>query len=174
MIDQSETRYFVEYNKNNYRAISGKLLSRTWSAVTRVVSADETIMAATVEEVYFEVNSLFYFREKIIETHGSVNQCSKPWFCEILRDTFRDGCQYLRTSVDYPIFLILLQVCKCLDVTSASPTPLRKNFPTFAAVFVSSTETTCVTAHHVRPNNLSHDNFSCSYRNNNNEGLLTG
>ena len=87
-------------------------------------------------------------------THGSVNQCSKPWFCEILRDTFRDGCQYLRTSVDYPIFLILLQVCKCLDVTSALPTPLRKNFPTFAAVFVSSTETTCVTAHHVRPNNF--------------------
>ena len=56
----------------NYRAISGKLLSRTRSAVTRVVSVDETIMAATVEEVYFEVNSSFYFREKIIEQYFTI------------------------------------------------------------------------------------------------------
>ena len=41
-------------------------------AVTRVVSVDETIMAATVEEVYFEVNSSFYFREKIIEQYFTI------------------------------------------------------------------------------------------------------
>ena len=42
-------------------------------------------MAATVEEVCYEVNSLFYFREKIIEQffsilvrHSFVNQYSKP------------------------------------------------------------------------------------------------
>ena len=29
-------------------------------------------MAATVEEVYFEVNSLFYFREKIIEQYFTI------------------------------------------------------------------------------------------------------
>ena len=65
-----------------------------------------------------------------------MNQYSKPWFCEILRDTFRDGCQCLRTSVDYLIFLITLQVCKFLDVTSVSPTPLRKYFATVAAIVV--------------------------------------
>ena len=48
-------------------------------------------------------------------THNFVNQYSKPWFCEILRDTFRDGCQCLRTRVDYLIFLITLQVCKFLE-----------------------------------------------------------
>ena len=41
-------------------------------------------MAVTVEEVYFEVNGSFYFREKIIEQylaillrHNSVNQYNK-------------------------------------------------------------------------------------------------
>ena len=89
-------------------------------------------MAVTVEEVYFEVNGSFYFREKIIEQylaillrHSSVNQYNKAWFCEILRDTFRHGCQCLRSSMDYLIFLITLQVCK---FTSTSPTSLRKNF----------------------------------------------
>ena len=53
--------------------------------------------------------------------------------------------------MDYLIFLIIVQVWKFLDVTSASPTPLRKNFPTVAATVVSSTETTWVTADHVRP-----------------------
>ena len=110
----------------------GNLLGCTWSAVTHVVSVDETTMAVTVEEVYFEVNGSFYFREKIIEQylaillrHSSVNQYNKAWFCEILRDTFRHGCQCLRSSVDYLIFFITLQVCK---FTSASPTSLRKNF----------------------------------------------
>ena len=42
-------------------------------------------MAVTVEEVYFEVNDSFYFREKIIEQyleillrHSFVNQYNKP------------------------------------------------------------------------------------------------
>ena len=61
-------------------------------------------------------------------THSSVNQYSKPWFCKILRNTFGDGCQLPRTIVDYLTLLITLQVCKFLDVTSASPTPLRKTF----------------------------------------------
>ena len=65
----------------------GNLSDRTWSAVLsrNVVSVGKTTMAATVEEVCFEVNSLFYFREKIIEQyfaillgHSSVNHCSKP------------------------------------------------------------------------------------------------
>ena len=110
----------------------GNLLGCTWSAVTHVVSVDEMTMAVTVEEEYFEVNGSFYFREKIIEQyltillrHSSVNQYNKPWFCEILRDTFRHGCQCLRSSMDYLIFLITLQVCK---FTSTSPTSLRKNF----------------------------------------------
>ena len=115
-------------------------------------------MAATVEEVYFEVNSSFYFREKIIEQYFTILLRHMALLISAVNldfaKSFRDGCQYLRTSVDYPIFLILLQVCKCLDVTSASPTPLRKNFPTFAAVLVSSTETKCVTADHVRPNDF--------------------
>ena len=68
--------------------------------------------------------------------HNSVNQYSKPWYCKILRDAFRDSCQCLRTSVDYLIFQITMQFCKFLDVTSVSPTPLRKYFPTVAAVVV--------------------------------------
>ena len=110
----------------------GNLLGCTWSAVTHVVSVDETTMAVTVEEVYFEVNGSVYFREKITEQylaillrHSSVNQYNKAWFCEILRDTFRHGCRCLRSSMDYLIFLITLQVCK---FTSTSPTSLRKNF----------------------------------------------
>ena len=39
-------------------------------------------------------------------------------------------------------------------MTSASLTPLRKKFPTVATIVVSSTETTCVTTHHVRNNNF--------------------
>ena len=118
-------------------------------------------MAATVEEVCFEVKSvLFSWKDHwmvIFNTstaHSSVNQYSKSWFCEILRDMFRDGCQCLRTSVDYLIFVITLQICKFLDVTSASPTPLRKKFPTVATIVVSSTETTCVTTHPVCNNNF--------------------
>ena len=61
----------------------------------------------------------------ILLRHSSVNQYNKAWFCEILRDTFRHGCQCLRSSMDYLIFLITLQVCK---FTSTSPTSLRKNF----------------------------------------------
>ena len=38
--------------------------------------------------------------------------------------------------MDYLIFQITMQVCKFLDVTSVSPTPLRKYFPTVAAVVV--------------------------------------
>ena len=64
----------------NYRARNGNLLGRTRSAVIHVVS-----VAATVEEVCFEVSSSFYFREKIIEQyfailplHSFVNQFSKP------------------------------------------------------------------------------------------------
>ena len=41
----------------------GKLLGLTWSAVTHVVSVDAETMAATVEEV----NSSFYFRDKVTE-----------------------------------------------------------------------------------------------------------
>ena len=118
-------------------------------------------MAATVEEVCFEVKSvLFSWKDHWMVTcntstaHSSVNQYSKSWFFEILQDMFRDGCQCLRTSVDYLIFVITLQICKFLDVTSASPTPLRKKFPTVATIVVSSTETTCVTTHHVRNNNF--------------------
>ena len=124
--------YIIARWNNNIARWMGNLLGRTWPAVTHVVSADETTMAATVEEVGYEVNSLFYFREKIIEQFFSilvrnsfVNQYSKAWFCEILRDSYRDGCQCLRTSVDYLIFLITLQVCKFLDGTSASLTALR-------------------------------------------------
>ena len=58
----------------------GNLLGRTRSAVIHVVS-----VAATVEEVCFEVGSSFYFRENIIEKyfailplHSFVNQFSKP------------------------------------------------------------------------------------------------
>ena len=40
-----------------------KLLGLTWSAVTHVVSVDAETMAATVEEV----NSSFYFRDKVTE-----------------------------------------------------------------------------------------------------------
>ena len=123
--------FITRWNQNIARWM-GNSLGRTWPAVTHVVSADETTMAATVEEVCYEVNSLFYFREKIIDQffsilvrHSFVNQNGKPWFCEILRDSYRDGCQCLRTSVDYLIFLITLQVCKFLDGTSASPTALR-------------------------------------------------
>ena len=59
---------------------------------------------------------------------------------EVTRDTLRDCCQCLRTSVDYLIFLITSQVRKFLDVTSATPTLSRKYFPTVAAIVVSSTE----------------------------------
>ena len=38
--------------------------------------------------------------------------------------------------MDYLIFLITLQVCKFLDVTSVSPTSLRKYFATVAAIVV--------------------------------------
>ena len=41
----------------------GKLFGLTWSAVTHVVSVDAETMAATVEEV----NSSFYFRDKVTE-----------------------------------------------------------------------------------------------------------
>ena len=96
---------------------NGNLLGRKWLAVTHVVSVDETTMAATIEEVCFEVNSSWKDHWAALcntsMTHSSVNQHNKPWFCEILRDTFRDGCQCLRTSVDYLIFLITLQVFKC-------------------------------------------------------------
>ena len=80
--------------KSKHRAISGKLsrdkwngnlLGRTWS-VTHVVS-----VAATVEEVCFEVNSSWKDHWAALcntsMTHSSVNQYNKPWFCEILRDT---------------------------------------------------------------------------------------
>ena len=133
-------------------------LQRTCDGLSRQVSP-WTTMAATVEEVCFEVKSvLFSWKDHWMVTcntstaHSSVNQYSKSWFFEILRDMFRDGCQCLRTSVDYLIFVITLQICKFLDVTSASPTPLRKKFPTVATIVVSSTETTCVTTHHVRNN----------------------
>ena len=45
----------------------GNLLGRTRSAVIHVVS-----VAATVEEVCFEVGSSFYYREKIIEQYLAV------------------------------------------------------------------------------------------------------
>ena len=45
----------------------GKLLGLTWSAVTHVVSVDAETMAATVEEV----NSSFYFRDKVTEQNLS-------------------------------------------------------------------------------------------------------
>ena len=48
------------------------LLGRMWSAVTHVFSMDETTMATTDEEVCFEVNSLFHFREKIIEQYFAI------------------------------------------------------------------------------------------------------
>ena len=46
----------------------GKLLGLTWSAVTHVVSVDAETMAATVEEV----NSLFYFRDKVTEQNFAI------------------------------------------------------------------------------------------------------
>ena len=35
-----------------------------------------------------------------IYLHSAVNKYSKSWFCEILRNTFRDGCRCLRTKVN--------------------------------------------------------------------------
>ena len=75
-----------------------------------------TTMVATVEEVCFEVIVHFIYIKRYhlavlcntSTTHSSVNQYSKPWFCGILRDTFRDGCQCLRTRVDYLIRLVSL------------------------------------------------------------------
>ena len=46
----------------------GKLLGLTWSAVTHVVSVDAETMAATVEEV----NSSFYFRDKVTEQNFAI------------------------------------------------------------------------------------------------------
>ena len=43
----------------------GNLLGSTWWAVAHAFYVET--MAATVEEIWFEVTSLFYFREKIIE-----------------------------------------------------------------------------------------------------------
>ena len=45
-----------------------KLLGLTWSAVTHVVSVDAETMAATVEEV----NSSFYFRDKVTEQNFAI------------------------------------------------------------------------------------------------------
>ena len=141
----------------------GNLLGGMWSAVTHVFSMDETTMATTDEEVCFEVNSLFHFREKIIKQYFAILlRLTALWISSVNLDFAKsyqtlseiDSCQCLRTSVDYLTFPITLQVCKFLDVTSASPAPLRKNFPTVAAIVVSSAQTTCVTADHVRPNNF--------------------
>ena len=138
------------------------LLGRMWSAVTHVFSMDETTMATTDEEVCFEVNSLFHFREKIIEQYFAILlRHTALWISSVNLD-FAKSYQTLseiavsvwEPLLDYLIFLITLQVCKFLDVTSASPAPLRKNFPTVAAIVVSSAQTTCVTADHVRPNNF--------------------
>ena len=46
----------------------GKLLGLTWSAVTHVVSVDAETMAATVEEV----NSSFYFHDKVTEQNFAI------------------------------------------------------------------------------------------------------
>ena len=48
----------------------GNLLGSTWWAAAHVVSVET--MAATVEEVWFEVASLFYFRETIIEQYFAI------------------------------------------------------------------------------------------------------
>ena len=50
----------------------GNFWGRTWSAVTHVVSVDDKA-AATVEDVCFEVNGPFYFREKIIDQYFAVH-----------------------------------------------------------------------------------------------------
>ena len=148
--------------KSKHRAINGKLVR------SHVIGCHARFFYRRDDNGYNRWRGMFWGQQFVsfswedhravlcntTTTHSSVNQFSKPWFCEILPDTFRDSCQCLRTSVDYLIFLITLQVCKFLDVTSASPAPLRKNFPTVAAIVVSSAQTTCVTADHVRPNNF--------------------
>ena len=48
----------------------GNLLGSTWWTAVHVVYVET--MTATVEEVWFEVTSLFYFREKIIEQYFAI------------------------------------------------------------------------------------------------------
>ena len=119
-----------------YRAITDKLLRDKWKIIARLfiiyraINGNHvrsrnrlsctlfpwTTMVATVEEVCFEVIVHFIYIKRYhlavlcntSTTHSSVNQYSKPWFCGILRDTFRDGCQCLRTRVDYLIRLVSL------------------------------------------------------------------
>ena len=54
----------------HYCAINEKLSRHKWE--TCQVARDVETMAAKVEEVWFEVTSLFYFRENIIEQYFAI------------------------------------------------------------------------------------------------------
>ena len=136
------------------------LWGRTWSAVTHVVSVDDKA-AATVEDVCFEVNGSSYLREKIIDQYFAIHlRHVALWisavnlyfakFYETLSEMSVNVWEQVR--ITDLIFLITLQVCKFLDVTFASPTPLIENPPTVAVIVVSSMDKTCVIADHMRPN----------------------
>ena len=100
----------------------GNLLGSTWWAVAHAVYVET--MAATVEEIWFEVTSLFYFREKIIEQYFAILlRHTALWISTVnvdfakykKKNTLRGGCQRPRTSVYYLIYLITLKVYKLLD-----------------------------------------------------------
>lgn len=53
-------------------AVNGKLVRSHVMGCHARCSVDETTMAATVNELCFEVNSSFYFCEKIIEQYFAI------------------------------------------------------------------------------------------------------
>ena len=139
----------------------GYLLGRAWSAVTHVISVDETTMAVPVEEVCFVVIGSFHFVEKIIEQYFAILlRHIALWMSTINLDftksyetlsemavswVFENNCELSNLSV----YIAGLYISRCHFCIA---NPLRKNFPIVAVTVVSSTETTCVTADHVRPN----------------------
>ena len=118
----------------NYRTINGKLVgSHVIGCHTRCLRRWQSSCHCWRCMFWGQWSVLFSWKNhwsvlcSTSTTYSSVNQCSKPWLCEILRDTFRDGCVWEQVGSTDLIFLFTLQVCKFLNVTSASPTPWREN-----------------------------------------------
>ena len=100
-------------------------------------------MAATVEEVWFEVTSLFYFREKIIEQYFAILlRLTVLWISTVNLDfanLTRHFQRWLSVSENKCGSSNLSDYIAGLKIAR-----LRKNLPTVAAIIVSSTKITCV------------------------------
>ena len=100
-------------------------------------------MAATVEEVWFEVTSLFYFREKIIEQYFAILlRHTVLWISTVNLDfanLTRHFQRWLSVSENKCGSSNLSDYIAGLKIAR-----LRKNLPNVAAIIVSSTKIMCV------------------------------